>query len=141
MNVHAAPEHQRTITVTAAVIERDDAYLVTRRVRGTHLEGYWEFPGGKCDLGESLQACLEREIQEELGVTVRVGPQVYAVTHEYPERVVQLHFFACELSGDPQPLLGQEMRWVPRRELRALDFPPADAELIATLTGQRERRT
>ena len=120
MNVHPAPEHQTTITVTAAVIERDDAYLVTRRLRGTHLEGYWEFPGGKCDAGESLQDCLVREIQEELGVSVRVGPQVYAVVHEYPERVVQLHFFACELSGDPQPLLGQEMRWVPRRELRSL---------------------
>jgi 8-oxo-dGTP diphosphatase len=63
---------------------------------------------------------------------------VFTVAHEYPERVVQLHFFACELAGDPEALLGQEMRWVPRSELRALEFPPADAELIAMLTGQRE---
>jgi 8-oxo-dGTP diphosphatase len=136
--VHPAPEHKPTIVVTAAVIERAGAYLVTRRPRGTHLEGYWEFPGGKCDPGETLEACLLREIQEELGVVVRVGAEVYAVTHEYPERVVQLHFYACELAGEPQPLLGQEMCWVPRGELRALEFPPADAELLATLTGQRE---
>jgi len=136
--VHPAPEHKPTIVVTAAVIERAGAYLVTRRPRGTHLEGYWEFPGGKCDPGETLEACLLREIQEELGVAVRVGAEVYAVTHEYPERVVQLHFYACELAGEPQPLLGQEMCWVPRGELRALEFPPADAELLATLTGQRE---
>jgi mutator protein MutT len=126
------------VIVTAAVIERAGAYLVTRRPRGTHLEGFWEFPGGKCEAGETLEACLMREIEEELGVTVRVGAEVFTVAHEYPERVVQLHFFACELAGDPQALLGQEMRWVPRSELRALEFPPADAELIAMLTGQRE---
>jgi 8-oxo-dGTP diphosphatase len=126
------------IIVTAAVIERAGAYLVTRRPRGTHLEGFWEFPGGKCDAGETLEACLVREIEEELGVTVRVDAEVFSVTHEYPERVVQLHFFACELAGDPRALLGQEMRWVPRSELRAREFPPADAELIAMLTGQRE---
>jgi 8-oxo-dGTP diphosphatase len=136
--VPRAPNHKPAIVVTAAVVERGGAYLVTRRPRGAHLEGFWEFPGGKCDASETLEACLVREIQEELGVDVRVGAEVYAVTHEYPERIVELHFYACELTGEPQPLLGQEMRWVPRGELRALEFPPADAELIATLTGRRE---
>ena len=55
------------------------------------------------------------------------------MTHEYPERTVELHFFRCTTDGEPQPLLGQEMRWVARQELRALDFPPADDELIALL--------
>jgi 8-oxo-dGTP diphosphatase len=130
-----------TIIVTAAVIERGGAYLVTRRPPGGHLEGFWEFPGGKCDAGEGLEACLVREIEEELGVGVRVGAEVYAVTHEYPERVVELHFYRCELAGDPQPLLGQEMRWVARGDLRTLEFPPADAELIATLTEQTGKPT
>ena len=130
-----------TIIVTAAVIEHGGAYLVTRRVRGAHLEGVWEFPGGKCHPGETLEACLVREIEEELGVGVRVGAEMYAVTHQYPERIVELHFYACELKGEPQPLLGQEMRWVPRSELKSLEFPPADAELIATLTAPRETRT
>ena len=125
---------QPRIVVTAAVVERDGAFLVTRRLRGVHLAGYWEFPGGKCEPGESHVACLEREILEELGTAVRVGDEVFSIEHTYPERTVELHFFACELTGAPRPLLGQEMRWVRRGELSSLQFPPADAELIQQLT-------
>jgi 8-oxo-dGTP diphosphatase len=121
------------IVVTAAVIERDGRYLVTRRLRGTHLEGLWEFPGGKCDADEPLAACLEREIAEELGTIVRIGAEIQHVVHAYPERIVELHFFRCELLGEPLSALGQEMRWVARHELASLEFPPADAELIAVL--------
>ena len=123
------------IVVTAAVVERHGRFLLTRRLRGTHLEGSWEFPGGKCDPGEAHAACLEREILEELDTPVRVGREVFSVTHAYPERVVELHFFECELTGDPRPMLGQEMRWVARAELPALEFPPADAELIRILSA------
>jgi mutator protein MutT len=119
--------------VTAAVIEQDGTFLVTRRPHGAHLAGLWEFPGGKCEPGEALDRCLEREILEELGTTCRVGREIFSVTHPYPDRTVELHFFACSLGGSPTPLLNQEMRWVPRAELRALDFPPADAELIEAL--------
>ena len=123
-----------TIIVTAAVIERDGCFLVTRRQKGVHLQGYWEFPGGKCDGRETLTACLARELREELDVTARIGREIFTVAHTYPDRSVELHFFACELAGDPRPQLGQEMRWVRRRDLASLAFPPADAELIATLT-------
>jgi len=125
-----------SIIVTAAVIERGGSFLVTRRQKGVHLEGYWEFPGGKCDDGETLTACLAREIREELDVGVAIGPEIFAVTHAYPERSVELHFFRCELAGDPRPQIGQQMRWVKREDLSSLRFPPADAELIATLTRQ-----
>jgi len=123
-----------TILVTAAVIERDGLLLVTQRQQGVHLEGYWEFPGGKCHAGESLEYCLERELREELDVDARVGMEVFTTAHAYDDRLIELHFFACDLIGEPRPLLGQEMRWVARRELASLQFPPADAELIATLT-------
>ena len=122
-----------TIVVTAAVIERDGALLVTRRQAGVHLEGLWEFPGGKCDAGETLEACLARELREELDVEARIGEEMFATTHSYPERIVQLHFFRCELKGEPRPMLGQEMRWVRREKLQALEFPPADEELIRVL--------
>jgi 8-oxo-dGTP diphosphatase len=121
------------VVVTAAVIEREGAFLVTRRLRGTHLEGCWEFPGGKCEEGESHEACLEREIAEELGAGLVVGREILSVSHAYPERVVTLHFFECELVGDPAALLGQEMQWVRREDLRSLAFPPADDELITML--------
>ena len=123
------------MVVTAALIERGDRYLVTRRQKGVHLEGYWEFPGGKCDPGETYRACLERELREELGVAVEVGREVFSTSHTYPDRIVELHFLRCELLGEPSPRLGQEMHWVPREELDALTFPPADAELIRVLTG------
>jgi mutator protein MutT len=121
------------IVVTAAVIERQGTLLVTRRQKGVHLEGCWEFPGGKCDAGESLEACLARELREELAVEARVGKEVFATTHTYPDRRVELHFLRCELHGEPRPQLGQDMRWVGRDELTALEFPPADAELIRLL--------
>ena len=121
------------VVVTAAIIQRDDTFLVTRRLRGVHLEGLWEFPGGKCEAGESLETCLQREIQEELGADARVTTEIFQVTHAYADRTVELHFFRCELLGEPQPLLGQEMRWVARGSLADLRFPPADAELIEML--------
>jgi 8-oxo-dGTP diphosphatase len=121
------------IIVTAAVIRREGEFFVTRRHEGVHLEGYWEFPGGKCDPGEPLDQCLVREIREELDVNVRVGAELLACTHEYPERAVELHFFECVIEGEPRPMLGQQMRWVAQAELRDLQFPPADDALIALL--------
>ena len=123
-----------TITVTAAIVEDHGRYFVTRRQKGVHLEGFWEFPGGKCEPGESLADCLRRELKEELGVEADVGDEVYSVTHDYPDRSVELHFFVCTLLHSPVALLGQEMRWVERAELASLSFPPADAELIRVLT-------
>jgi 8-oxo-dGTP diphosphatase len=125
-----------TIVVTAAVICRDNCFLVTRRQRGVHLEGLWEFPGGKCDAGESLAGCLSRELREELAVDARIGREVDVVVHQYDDRSVELHFIECALVGEPQPQLGQEMRWVARDQLRTLHFPPADQELIRRLTEE-----
>jgi len=123
------------VVVAAAVVQRGDSYLVTRRLRGTHLEGMWEFPGGKCEPGETHAACLQREIMEELGCVADVGEKLLTVAHEYADRSVELHFFRCDMTGEPAPLLGQEMRWVNRGELRSLAFPPADEDLIRLLAG------
>jgi 8-oxo-dGTP diphosphatase len=123
-----------TLVVTAAVIEIDGRFLLTRRQKGVHLEGFWEFPGGKCDKVETLKDCLARELLEELDVASRIGEELFTTTHAYPDRSTELHFFRCELLGEPHPQLGQEMRWVPREELASLEFPPADAALIRLLT-------
>jgi len=121
------------IHVVAAVIEDDDRFLLTRRQKGVHLEGMWEFPGGKIDEGESREAALRRELREELDVDIEVQELIFDISHDYPERTVVLYFYRCVLRGEPRPQLGQEMRWVPREELPSLGFPPADAELITLL--------
>ncbi len=122
-----------TIVVTAAIIEREGRYLVTRRQPGVHLAGVWEFPGGKCHADESLCACLARELREELAIDARVGVEIFAITHDYPDRRIELHFFRCESTDDPAPQLGQDLRWVDKEDLSQLEFPPADAELIRML--------
>jgi 8-oxo-dGTP diphosphatase len=125
------------IVVVAAVIERDGAFLVARRLRGTHLAGYWEFPGGKVSQGESHEEALAREIQEELNTTISGMQKIFHTSHTYPERTVELHFFRGRLGGSPEPALGQELRWIAREAFATLEFPPADAELIANLVHSR----
>lgn len=135
----SAPHPVESIVVAAAVVERDDAFLVTRRLAGTHLAGRWEFPGGKQLPGESLEACLVREVREELACDVEVGACLVSTAHAYPERHVTLHFFACRLPGEPVPQDGQAMRWVPRRSLPTLDLPEADRVLVDLLVGAGSR--
>jgi len=127
---------QPVLIVTAAVVERDGRFLVTRRQDGVHLEGYWEFPGGKLEAGESHAGGLRREMREELDVDVVVGREILAVSHAYADRTVELHFYACDVAGEPAPRLGQQMRWVTRDEMRALPFPPADEALIEKLVAE-----
>jgi 8-oxo-dGTP diphosphatase len=130
------------LDVTAGII-RDEAgrYLITQRRRGSHLEGLWEFPGGKRDAGESLPACLRRELIEELGATFDVGDEIATVEWEYPDRTVVLHFFACRLaSGSIEPRESQAMIWVEPDRLADYDFPPADRALIESLAGSPRAR-
>jgi mutator protein MutT len=128
---------EQPIVVLAAVVERDGRFLVTRRLKDTHLSGYWEFPGGKCEPGESHEACLVRELREELDVSSTIGPEILTTEHQYPSKHVRLHFRRCEITGDPTPMMGQEMRWITREEMKAMQFPEADRHLIALLTARR----
>jgi 8-oxo-dGTP diphosphatase len=123
-----------TIVVVAAVIERDGRFLLSRRLKGTHLAGLWEFPGGKCEPAETPEACLSRELTEELGVESTIGPEIIAIDHTYPERTVRLHFRRCAILGDPRPILGQDLKWVARAELTSFELPDADRALVELLT-------
>jgi 8-oxo-dGTP diphosphatase len=122
------------VTVVAGVIERDGKILITRRRAGTHLAGLWEFPGGKPDPGERLDDALRREIAEELGAEVSVGPTLETVEWRYPDKAVRLIFFRCRIHGEPRPLEGQEMAWVAPGDLVRYEFPAADAVLLERLT-------
>ncbi len=127
-----------TIEVTAAVIRREGALLIAQRPPGVHLGGLWEFPGGKREDGETLEACLARECAEELGVTVRVGALLRVVEHTYPDRNVKLYFFECDLvAGEPAAVGCEAVLWVAPNEMAAFSFPPADARLIEDLAAGR----
>ena len=122
------------IQVAAAVICCDERYLITRRKPGTHLEGLWEFPGGKREPGETLEDCLRRELREELGIEISEPLLYQAVRHDYPDKSVELHFFRCtiEPSGVQLPE-DADLKWVPAEELRLFAFPEADRRLVEAL--------
>ena len=124
----------KPIVVVAAIIERDEAFLLTLRPAGTHLAGHWEFPGGKVHDHETHAEALRREVFEELDAMVVVGDLAHTVTHAYPDKTVQLFFYRCDLLGEPKPMMGQQMRWIGKSELPALPFPEADRDLITLLS-------
>jgi A/G-specific adenine glycosylase len=100
------------------VIRRRGKVLIARRPEGKLLGGLWEFPGGKREHGESLPACLRRELREELGVTARVGREMAVFHHTYTHFRVTVYAFECRLlRGKPRALESDEIRWVPPREL------------------------
>ena len=125
------------LDVGVALVWRDDQLLITRRTKGVHLAGMWEFPGGKCVPGESLAECAEREVAEELGITVTAERPRAVIQFIYPERHVRLHPFDCRYrSGEPQAIGCAEWRWVTRGELSQFEFPPADIGLVEELIAE-----
>ncbi len=119
--------------VSAAVIQRTDTVLIGRRPEGKLLGGLWEFPGGKQDPGESMEACLRREIEEELGVDVLVGVLFGIFPHAYTHFKVNVHAYRCKiLSREPQALDHDQLCWVALPDLE--DYPMGKVDrLIANL--------
>lgn len=116
--------------VTAGVIQREGRLLIARRPASGLLGGLWEFPGGKLQPGEDLPACLQREIQEELGVEIKVGSLLGVYRHAYTHFKVTLHAFECRLvSGEPQALQSSELRWVKPAELSTYPMGKLDRQI------------
>lgn len=131
--LHLTP-HASRIQVAAGLILRKGRYLITRRKAGAHLEGLWEFPGGKREPGESLEDCLRRELQEELGIVISTAVPFRVISHEYPDKAVELHFFRCSVEdGQAWSLNRDELRWVAPEEMTGLEFPLANRPLIEAL--------
>lgn len=122
--------------VAAGLIWNKGNVLITKRPKGSHLEGRWEFPGGKQERGEGLIGCLEREIMEELGLRVKAEQPFMIVDHEYASKVISLHVFNCTIvAGEPRPLERQEIRWVSLSGLTEYDFLPPDTKVIESLAN------
>jgi 8-oxo-dGTP diphosphatase len=123
-----------TVRVVAAVIRRNDEFLITRRFADAHLGGLWEFPGGKVEEGEDLAGALTREIEEEIGVDIEVGGELLQDSHTYPGRTVLIHFFECRvLAGEPVARGVADYRWVSLEELLGMEFPEANRPLLDRL--------
>ena len=133
MSEAKAPLPHKQIWV--AVIWNDqDQVLIDRRKPEGLLGGLWEFPGGKIEPNETVAACIEREIQEELGIQVAVGNHLTTVTHAYSHFKVTLNVHHCRhLAGEPQPIECDEIRWVTLAELEQYPFPKANIQIIEAL--------
>jgi len=130
----------KTVQAAIAVIERRGRYLICQRRSRDFLGGYWEFPGGKREADESMEACLRRELREELGVAVRSVTPLGTMRYRYARSEVRFGIFRCVIArGRPRPLDAQALRWVPRRRLRRYRFPPANRPLIRYLSGRLHR--
>ncbi len=121
--------------VGCAVITDGSKILIAQRKEEGHLPGFWEFPGGKCDPGETMEACLKREAFEELGVQIQPVRFLCRREHAYPEKTVFLHFYLCRwLEGEPWPKDCQAVAWVLPEELKNYKFPPADDAVLKEIT-------
>ena len=120
--------------MVAALIWRGDRFLICRRPENKARALLWEFPGGKVDPGETHAQALVRECREELAVTIRVGELYMKVLHPYPDLTVELSLYhAWILEGEPQRLEHADFRWITSKQLREVDFCPADTEIIERL--------
>lgn len=122
------------LEVAIALIVRDGQVLVARRHADAHVGGCWEFPGGKRHPGESYEACLLRELREELDVEAEIAAPWTQIDYEYPEHTVTMRGFACRIvRGEPRALAAEEIRWIPVAALQAELFPPANQDSVRQL--------
>ena len=137
------------IDVTAGILIKNNHVFCARRGPGKHLAGHWEFPGGKLKPGEGPEACLVRELEEELSIKVRVTDFICESIHDYGDKMVRLLAYRVQRlisSGVYQGGAIQEdkivlcdhdaMDWVPVRDLRSLNWAPADLAVVDALNGE-----
>ena len=126
----------KPIDVAAGLVFRQQKLLITQRLKGSHLAGLWEFPGGKREPGETFEDCLVRELREELGIEVSLGRAFAEITHDYPRKTVHLKFFLCRLAkGEPRTIGCAAYEWATKERLAKRDFPSADERLLERLVA------
>jgi 8-oxo-dGTP diphosphatase len=119
------------IEVSAAIIKKDDEFLICQREKDDECALLWEFPGGKREKGETLQECLIRELKEELDVDIKVLDIFGTAIYRFEEKEVFLTFFNAKIIGGSMKLkVHKEIRWVTREALKSFNFMPADIEIL-----------
>lgn len=122
---------KKKIEVVGAVFTHENKVLAARRGPGRALPGMWEFPGGKVELGETAEASLIREINEELHCEAEVGDFITTTEHHYDFGTVVLSTYFCSIvSGEPQRTEHEELRWIPVHNLDQVEWAPADVPAV-----------
>ena len=131
---------ERLVDVTAAIIGGPDGrILVCSRPAGTHMAGKWEFPGGKIESGETAEACIRREIREELGMEIAVGPVLTVMEHDYGVKYVRVTFFLAVSDDVPAAKDGQKLQWVTPDGIDTVDFLDADRPVSAEIKKKSKK--
>lgn len=126
----------RIDVVVALIHDASGRVLVSRRRPGSHMAGFWEFPGGKRASGEAPRDALARELDEELGICVLAAEPFMSLDHEYPDRDVALDVWTVSaFDGEPRALEGQQLDWVAPKALREIGLLPADVAIVERLIG------
>jgi len=120
------------IDAAIAIVVRDGKILICQRKDDDVLGGFWEFPGGKCERGETLEQCIDRELHEEVRIVAHATRALRPIDHHYAHGQVRLHPFICDYSsGEPELVECQAARWINPQDLIDYEFPPANESLIA----------
>jgi mutator protein MutT len=118
----------------AVIRNQQGQILIDRRLAKGEMAGLWEFPGGKIEINETVEECIKREISEELAIEVEVGARLVTIDHTYSNFEVTLFVHHCQyLSGEPQPIECEEIRWVTLAEISNYTFPEANTQIISIL--------
>lgn len=126
-------EEKKKIEVVAAVIYDGDKVFATQRGYGDWKD-WWEFPGGKMEVGETPEEALNREIREELAAEIAVGNLLTTVEYDYPKFHLTMHCYMCKVESGNLTLLEHEAsRWLKRDELNSVKWLPADEKVVIAL--------
>ena len=127
---------QKKEIISIAIVKNEQGqFLITRRQKGQHLAGKWEFPGGKVEDNESLEGAMIRELKEEVGLTVLDYSLFDSLVFQYDQLIVSLNFYLVnQFIGQAKGLEGQELKWVKLTDFANHEFPKANISVIKKLS-------
>jgi A/G-specific adenine glycosylase len=139
MGAESSPIPDKMIGV-AVIWNEEGLVLIDKRKAQGLLGGLWEFPGGKVEPGETVEACIQREIKEELGIEIEVRDRVITIYHAYTHFDVTLNVFNCGLiRGEPRAIECDEVRWVTLEEIEQFPFPKTNEKIIDAIRGLKKK--